>query len=240
MRRTSAIVIKTVDFNESDRMLTLLTKDYGLMPAKVKAAKKQTSKLFSAASLFCCGDYEFYEKDERFGVRGCEIRHTFHRLTEDYDAFSAACFIADAAGQVAQEDFEAPKLFALVVNALYALETASAPPGTVLCYFLQRLLMLEGMYPQIDRCVVCGAANPSRFSAEHGGALCTVCAKTHGGVPAGRAALQALAGMAGVLPVDIGTVCLDPDTQSRLQALLTGCLENILQKPLKSSRFVKK
>ena len=43
-----------------------------------------------------------------------------------------------------------PKLFALVVNALYALDTSDAPPGTVLCYYLQRLLKIEGLYPSLD------------------------------------------------------------------------------------------
>ncbi|MGI5850020.1 MAG: DNA repair protein RecO [Christensenellales bacterium] len=241
MRKTPGIVLRTADFKDSDRMLTLLTKDFGLMAAKVRSAKKQTSKLFSASSLFCCGDYEFYEKGGYYGVRGCRIRYTFHHLLGDYDAFSAACFIADAAGKVAQEDFAAPKLFALTVCALYALDTAAVSPGTVLCYFIQRLLWLEGLYPILDACVVCGSAkNISRFSIEHGGAVCGTCAKTHAGVAADKDVFAALSGMACILPKDIGVVSLLKDTERKLKSLLVDYLEYNLQKPLKSSRFIRK
>ena len=79
-RETLAVVIRTADYKDNDKMLTLLTKEYGRMSANARGAKKQTSKLFSAASLFCCGEYAFYEKDGRFGLKGCEIKRTFFNL----------------------------------------------------------------------------------------------------------------------------------------------------------------
>jgi DNA repair protein RecO (recombination protein O) len=239
MIRTGAVVIRTADFKDEDRMLTLLTKDFGLMSAKVKAAKKQTSKLFCSSSLFCCGEYEFYEKGGYYGVRGCSITHSFQKLSEDYDKYSAACFIADAAGKVAQEEYPAPKLFALVVNALFALETKAAGPDIAVCYFIQRLLYLEGLYPSIDECVICGRADVTHFSAEHGGALCPECAKTHGGERIGGEVLNALGSMADVIPKDMGKLLLNAETAVRLKALLISYLEYALQKPLKTSRFVK-
>ena len=231
-------MIRTADFKESDRMLTLLTRDYGLMCAKVKAAKKQTSKLFCSSSLFCCGEYEFYEKNGFYGVRGCDIKHTFGKLSEDYDAYSAACFIADAAGKVAQEDYPAPKLFALTVNALFALETGAARPGTVLCFFIQRLLYIEGLYPVLERCAICGSTDVSRFSAEHGGVICEKCAKIHGGRAAGEGVVAALRAMADILPKDINSARIPEGVEEKLKQLLIAYLEHALQKPLKSSKFV--
>ena len=232
-------MIKTVDFKDSDRMLTFLTKDYGLMAAKVRGAKKQTSKLFSASSLFCCGEYEFYEKDGFFGVRGCHIKQTFYHLQQDYDAYSAACFIADAAGKVAQEDDAAQKLFALAVNVLYALDTAAVSPGTAVCYFIQRLLYIEGLYPGIDMCVSCGSGNNLvRLSVEHGGAVCQKCAKSHGGIIIEKDVLAAMQEMAPILPMDISKVCISEQTEKRLKKVWVAYLEYALQKPLKSSKFI--
>lgn len=237
--KTSAIIIRTVDYGDADRMLTLLTKDLGLLSAKVKAAKKQTSKLFCASSLFCCGEYEFYEKSGFHGVRCCTIKHSFQKLALDYDAYSAACFIADAAGKVAQEGFSDPKLFALVVNALFALETKDADPGTVLCYFIQRLLYLEGVYPSPGSCVICGDEKISRFSAQHGGFVCEKCAKAFGGTKVSAEALNALNGMAEIIPKDIGKVSISESAQDELKNMLIAFLEQALQKPLKTSKFVK-
>jgi DNA repair protein RecO (recombination protein O) len=219
-------------------MLTLLTKDFGLMSAKVRSAKKQTSKLFCGSNLFCCGDYEFYEKGGYYGVRGCNITHSFQKLSEDYDAYAAASFIADAAGKVAQEEYPEPKLFALVVNALFALETGVSP-DTVICYFIQRLLYIEGLYPSIDECVLCGNAQTSHFSAEHGGAVCMQCAKVHGGDSIGRSVINSLKLMTDVIPKDIGKVRIEEGAASILKRLLISYLENALIGPMKSSKFIR-
>lgn len=235
MIRTGAIVIRTADFKEADRMLTLLTKEHGLISARVKAAKKQTSKLFCSSSLFCCGEYEFYEKNGYYGVRGCSITHSFQKLCEDYEAYSAACFIADAAGKAAQEEYPEPKLYALVVNALFALETGVSP-DTVICYFIQRLLYIEGLYPELDGCAVCGGT-VTHFSVEHG-ALCSNCAKANGGERLERKVLESLKAMEDIIPKDIGRLRIEKEAQIALKMLLIPYLESALQSTLKTAKFV--
>ncbi len=194
-----AVVIRTADYGDNDKMVTLLTRDYGRMSARIKGCKKPASKLFSAASLFCCGDYVFYEKNGRYGVKGCAIRRTFFGLQSDYDAYAAACLIAEAVDKVAQEDDVPSGLFTLTVNALYALDTGAAPALTVVCYFLQRLLHIEGVYPSFGVCAACGGGPPLvRFSAEHGGALCKMCAKGAAGIPVDDEFRDAVWGLARV------------------------------------------
>jgi len=234
MRRTMGLVIRTADYNDNDRMLTLLTRDFGMMSARVKGAKKQTAKLFGASSLFCCGEYEFYEKNGRFGVRGCAIRCTFGNLRDDYEAFSAACLIADAAGKVAQEECENVKLFALVVQALYALDTG-AEPEVVICYFLQRLLYIEGLYPDLTRCALCGGRGAVRFTPQ--GGVCAACTDGQG-VAIDADFAGALADMAGVLPRDMASVQIPQAARGRVSGALIAYLEHVLQMRLKSARFV--
>ena len=237
-RQTLAIVIRTADYKESDRMVTLLTKEYGKMSASARGSRKPTSKLFAASSLFCCGEYVFYEKDGRYGVKSCAVRRTFFNMQNDYDAYAAACFIADAVDKVAQEDDVSPGLFTLTVNALYALDTGVAP-GTALSYFIQRLLYIEGVYPNLKSCVFCGRREDlTRFSAEHGGAVCTACGRTHGGVGLEGDVMDALKQLARALPADIGTLDIPAGTQDRLKRALVHYLEHVLQKPLKTSAFV--
>jgi DNA repair protein RecO (recombination protein O) len=197
-----------------------------------------TSKLFAAASLFCCGEYLFYEKNGRYGVKSCEVRRTFFHMQNDYDAYAAACFIADAVDKVAQEDNVSPGLFALTAGALYALDTGVSP-GVALAYFVQRLLHIEGVYPNMKSCVFCGRRDSLvRFSAEHGGAVCAACGRTHGGAGLDEDVLDALSRMARTAPADIGALIIPEDTQRRLKQALVGYLEHVLQKPLKTAAFV--
>ncbi len=237
-RQTMAVVIKTADYKDSDRMLTLLTREYGRMSAAARGARKPTSKLFSAASLFCCGEYMFYEKDGRYGLKSCAVRRTFFNLQNDFDAYAAACFIADAADKVAQEDDVTPGLFALTVSGLYALDTG-VPPGTTLSYFVQRLLYIEGVYPSLKSCVMCGSRTGlTRLSAEHGGAVCTVCARAHGGFALEGSIVDALFRMARTSPSAIGSLMFSDEMQNKLKKMLIGYLEYVLQKPLKTTSYL--
>ncbi len=240
MRKTLAVVIKTADFKDNDRMVTLLTKDYGKMPAKIRGAKKQTSKLFCASSLFCCGEYGFYEKNGFYGVKSFHEKYSFARLQNDYDVFSAACFIADAANTVAQEDYEAPKLFALTINVLYALDKKLVSWAAAVCYFVQRLLYIEGIYPSIENCVICGSRSAlTAFSLNDGGVVCASCAKEHGAKRIDSGVLNALYKMVNILPRDIEKVSIDKRIEKKLASVLIEYFEHALQKPLKSSRFIK-
>jgi DNA repair protein RecO (recombination protein O) len=237
-RQTLAVVIRTADYKDNDRMITLLTKDFGKMSASVRGARKPTSKLFAAASLFCCGEYIFYEKDGRYGVKSCAVRRTFFNMQNDYDAYTAACFVADAVDKVAQENNVSPGLFALTISALYALDTGAAP-DTALCYFVQRLLHIEGVYPNLKNCVFCGRREGlARFSAEHGGAVCAACAQKHGGSALDAEVLEALARMAHTPPGDIAALDIAPKAQEKLKKALVTYLTHVLQKPLKTAAFV--
>ena len=236
MRTTTGIVLRAVDYRDNDIMLTLLTKDYGLMSAKAAGAKRPTAKMFAAASLLCCGDYEFFEKDGRYGVRGCTIRCRFFDLQNNYDAYTAACLIADAAGKVAQEESADAKLFALVAQALYALDTGGEPKS-VLCYFLQRLLYIEGVYPALSHCAVCAEARAVKFSAQHGG-VCAMHAGPQDTLLTSEMA-DALVAMASVMPRDLKEVKIPDAAAGKLLPALIGYLEGVLGKPIKSAKFVK-
>ncbi len=236
MRTTTGIVLRAVDYKDNDRMLTLLTKDYGLMSARAVGGKKPSGKMFASAAMLACGDYEFYEKNGRFGVCGCAVRYRFFDLQNDYDAYAASCVICDAALKVAQEESADPKLFALVSQALYALDKG-AEPKSALCYFLQRLLYIEGVYPALSHCAVCGENRAVKFSAEHGG-VCAIHAAPQD-IMLTMDMADSLVSMAAVLPKDMKGVKVAPETADKLLPVLIGYLEGVLGKTIKAAKFVK-
>lgn len=236
MRKTLAVVLKTVDYKDNDRMLTLLTQDYGLMSAKVRGAKKQTGKLFCASRQFCCAEYSFYEKDGRYGVRGCHIKQSFGHMQDNFDAYAAACFVAEIAQKVAQEEYESKKLFALVVNVLYALDKGLVSPRTAAIYFVQRLLQLEGLYPQIETCVVCDKKeNLEKFSIEHGGMVCKQCA---GGADFDARLLTALKTIKPVVPRDVDEVSIPKGIEKKLLRTIIAYMEYSMQLNLRTKKFL--
>ena len=236
MRKTMAVVLRTADFKDNDSMLTLLTQDHGLMSAKVRGAKKQTGKLFCASRQFCCAEYSFYEKDGRFGVKACHIKQSFGHMQDDYEAYASACFVSEVIQKVAQEENESRKMFALVVNVLYALDVKAVSPKTAACYFVQRLLQIEGVYPQTEECVICGSTESlEKFSVSHGGTVCKKCAE---GNSIDARLLTALRAMKTVLPKDIDEISMPKGIEAKLLKSLTDYLEQTLQISLKTKRFL--
>lgn len=69
MRRTTkGLVIKEQTIGESDRLVTLLTADFGLVKAFVRRAKQLKSRLNSATTLFAYCDFSLYRSKDAFIV----------------------------------------------------------------------------------------------------------------------------------------------------------------------------
>lgn len=85
---TDAIVIRTVDYKESDRILTLFSPDEGKIAASARGVRNKTSKLKYAAQMF---NYGLYELTSAGGsVTGCTQKDGFFSVTEDVASFYAA------------------------------------------------------------------------------------------------------------------------------------------------------
>ena len=61
MAKTKGLVIKERTVGESDRLVTLLTADYGLVNAFVRNAKQLKNKLSASTSLFAYCEFSIYQ-----------------------------------------------------------------------------------------------------------------------------------------------------------------------------------
>lgn len=69
MRRTTkGLVIREQTIGESDRLVTLLTADFGLVKAFVRRAKQIKSRMNSATTLFAYSDFSLYKSKDAFVV----------------------------------------------------------------------------------------------------------------------------------------------------------------------------
>jgi recombinational DNA repair protein (RecF pathway) len=99
-------------------------------------------------------------------------------------------------------------------------------------------MYIEGLYPSLDVCVLCGAKTAlSRFSAENGGVVCAHCAAEFGGLYMDETALSALKDMQDVMPGDAGALRLEREAEDKLLRALILYLDHVLQKPLKSAEM---
>ena len=69
--KLNALMLRAADYGENDKILTLLTAEYGKITAGIKGVKKPAAKLKFAAQPFCFAEYVLARRGEKFTVINC-------------------------------------------------------------------------------------------------------------------------------------------------------------------------
>lgn len=173
---TQAIVLREVNYKESDKILTLLTKDNGKLTVTARACRKKGGGISAAAQLLVWSDVTLREYRGRWTLAEAATNMEFRNLRGDLDKLALASYFAELTELVTQEDIPAPEVLALLLNSLYALDTLEKPIPIVKAAFELRLLCLTGYAPLLENCAVCGREpEEPRFHLREGLLHCRGC-----------------------------------------------------------------
>ncbi len=187
--KTDALVLRTADYGENDKMLTLLTADRGKISACAKGVRKAGAKLVFAAQPFCFAEYVLAVKGGRNTVVSASLYDGFYPLREDVTRFYAGAAVLEVCDKLAPEGEENGGLLVSAVRALEEL-TGGEEKG-VLVKFMLGALAGAGYRVRAERCPVCGnyPAGRMRFDFAAGAFTCADCSD---GAPASEATYRAL------------------------------------------------
>ncbi len=167
-----AIIWKRLDFRETSRLVTLLTRERGKLNALAKGAHRPNSPML--------GDLDFLNLVEvRLAGRGLPILSRVRLLHEprglrQSGRFLACNYLTEIFDRACLEGRQDVELFDLVEGALILIERcplASLPQ--VLAGIELRFLAILGQQAILDRCSICGREQGDLFLAkEHGGLYC--------------------------------------------------------------------
>ena len=144
--KTDAIVLKTVDYKDNDKILTLFSPALGRITAGAKGVKKPKAKLSFAAQPFCFAEYILAEKGGRYTVTGAYLHESFFSLRYDIVRFYAACALAEVCLTVLYENESHEGLFIALIEGLKALSLAEEDPAEAVIAFMLVALRESG-YP---------------------------------------------------------------------------------------------
>ncbi|NIS60442.1 MAG: DNA repair protein RecO [Proteobacteria bacterium] len=187
--KTWAIVIKTLDYGESDRIVTFYTSDYGKVKGIAKGAKKSKRRFSNALEPFTLSRLIFFDKKESGLVRieGCDIVDTFPAIRENLRKIAFGCYLVELVEEMTAERQANPDLFNML-KAFLSLLSDDEAEAQILRIFEIRLLSLLGYRPGLDRCLRCHGTvelgEPAYFSVQQGGLLCQRCSRGYYDLPA--------------------------------------------------------
>jgi DNA repair protein RecO (recombination protein O) len=183
---TPAIVLSTLRYSETSKIVRLATRDHGVQSAIAKGALRPKSRFGAALQLLSEGQAHLLLKEHRelHILTAFDLNRLHVGLAADLDRYAIACALAEVMLRFAPPDPH-PDSFDLLRGALEELEHASETVIEALGYrLLWQLVSALGFAPSLEACVIDGTplptGGPLPFSTQDGGALCLVCASQHG------------------------------------------------------------
>ncbi|HEY5419445.1 MAG TPA: DNA repair protein RecO [Marmoricola sp.] len=233
-----AIVLRTRKLAEADRIITLLTRQHGVVRAVARGVRRTSSKFGSRLEPFTHVDLQLAVGRNLDTVTQAVTRDPFGAvISADYDRYTAASVMLETSEHLVAEEREpSVQQYLLLVGGLRAMTAGERRPGDVLDSFLLRSLAVAGYAPSFDACARCGLEGPHRaFNPAHGGMLCPGCRLPGSAHPAPETVILLGALLAGDWPL-VETA----DVRSRKEAagLVSAYLSWHLERGLRSLPYV--
>lgn len=241
---TKALVLRSVDYKESDRILTLLTQDMGKLTVSARGSRKKGSALAAGTQLLCWSEMVLFDRQGRWTVTEASSERQFEGVRRDLDKLALACYLAEVTELLAVEGLPSPELLSLTLNSLHALDRLHKPQELIKAAFELRALCLAGYEPLLEGCAVCGADVPEepRFHLREGVLHCAGCRGELGDGISMPINLMALKGMRHIAygdPKHLFSFPIDPVGLKQLGDLAEAYLHTQLERGFATLDFYK-
>ena len=191
---TDALVIKEMNVGESDRLVTLFTREHGLIRAFAAGAKSIRSKKGAATSLLTYGSFTVLKKKDTYKIYEAVPIRMFFTMGGDIELLSLEQYFCELALVFAPYDSADTELLRLILNSLHFLTAEKRFPPLIKAVTELRAASISGFMPDLVACGGCGKYEDDimYFDIAGGALYCETCrpaeAKT---VPLDRTLLTA-------------------------------------------------
>lgn len=229
---------------EDDRILTLLTRDQGVMTAFANGANRVKTRLSASTELLCYSQFVLFSGRGRHVVDTADSLRIFFRLREDLNKLSLASYLAELAKELAPQKQEAPQELSLLLNCLSFIEDEKRDLPILKAIFELRLLTLAGYMPNLVACRTCAVFEKADmlFFPLAGELVCGDCAtadERQTGTPVAPGVLAAMRHIIYAPPEKLFSFKLSPGGTTRLAAVCEQYLLAMLEKMPPTLEFYK-
>lgn len=182
---SEALVLRTYNFAEADKIVVCLTRDAGVVRGVAKGCRKLKSRFGAALEPFTLTRISYYHKEnqELVSLRQADIVKSHFDLSSHAEVLAALAYMGDLVLEFSPPFEQNEKLFRMLNACLEAIAASQDDLQSILRYFEVWLLKLEGFLPDIKRCGECHSAFGEDEPAYLGRDLmfrCARCAKGSG------------------------------------------------------------
>lgn len=259
LTKTEAVVLKSMKYRDTSKVVTFYTKEYGKIKGIAKGARTAKNKYGSSLEPMTKACLVLYKKEHRdlHLISQCDAIDSFRHLSEDLDRLSMALAVLELVNQVTHDEERKPVLYNLLVEILSALDCSTKNYANYLQAFRLRLAAIYGYAPNFDQCGTCGKPIATEkdekrfeFQIARGAIVCNRCLSRQsvqrnrtgqffGNASLSVQGLQVFRRLFNALTSSLGNIEYDARTGNEIDTILRLYMRYHLEglKPLKSTEM---
>ena len=176
---TRAVLLRSVDFGEADRILTLVTDAHGRIAVMARGARRSQKRFGGALEPFAIVEASVAMGAGEVGrLAEARVLRAFPRLIGSLDAMREAGHALELVRSVSPQRHGEPRLLDAIAALFEELDRDATSVG-VFARSSLRVLAIVGLAPRVTACVSCGRApepgQAALFDAGRGGIVCRAC-----------------------------------------------------------------
>ncbi|MBC8610174.1 Recombination protein O [uncultured Ruminococcus sp.] len=175
--KTQGLVLKQRNIGENDRILVLLTKDYGIMEVSARGVKRMKSPLAGGCQLLSYSEFCIFQGKKYDTVNSAEVIHSFYNIRLDVAKLSLATYFCDLTNYLSPQKDSSWVSLRFLLNTLALLEDDKREMELLKCIFELKMLSFSGFMPNLVCCADCQAyeTDPMYFLPIEAKLICADC-----------------------------------------------------------------
>lgn len=151
--RTSAIILRRIDYGEADRILTLITPDAGKLSLIAKGVRRIKSKIAGGIELFSTSEISYIPGRGSVGTLvSARLQRHYGDITKNIERTMLGYELIKLLDKVTEDEPE-PEYYDLLEEAFEALNDSTISIDLVRLWFNAQLLRQAGFTPNLQRLV---------------------------------------------------------------------------------------
>ena len=236
----NGVVLREIRYGESDRILTIFTRELGVVSAIAKGSARPQSRLAAATGLFAYANFVLASGKNMYVVQEAQVNNLFFGLRQSVERLASAMYVAEVSLTIAEAGGQ-DELFEVVLLTLHNLAKLEREPKLIKACFELRAMASTGFLPDIVACRDCAKYEGGAFSfnVDTGELFCADCAAKRGLAPnIEPAVLNAMRHIIYSETAKVFNFTLGTETLTNLANIAEAFLRNRVDKPFKSLDFL--
>ncbi|GAB3050894.1 DNA repair protein RecO [Virgibacillus ainsalahensis] len=240
LEKIDGIIIKTTDYSETHKIVTIVSKKLGKIACIARGAKKPKSRMAAVTQPFIYGEFFIYLNSGGLStIQQGEMIYSFRKIREDIMKTAYTAYITELTDKLVDSQSPDLYLFDQLYQTMRWIEENEDIEVPLMMYEL-KLFNKGGFAPTVDKCTNCGnQETPFAFSIREGGLLCNRCRHLdHEAISIPDSVAKLLHVFASLELERVGSISVRPENRKLLRQILDAYYEQYGGYYLKSKKFL--